>query len=245
MKNLGGHMGIAGSGILSLVLTVALVLAVNRMTGFNGFTLTLWSVVPVGAILAGAAASSGIHAGSRLFRTRPTQFLLPFAVVGAALAQGVIYYGEYSNLVLGNGLRVASRIGFLNYLDIRLTTAYLRSGSAQADIGDVGAFGYWLAVFQFAGFVLGGLATAILLEDRPACGSCSRHLRMLATGTQHFNDRDAFDTYYENVLSLPLDGPEFADWITYDPDRKEVREGSLLVTSTLMDCPRCQCQHMS
>ena len=64
-------------------------------------------------------------------------------------------------------------------------------------------------------------------------------------GTQHFNDHDAFDTYYENVLSLPFDGPEFADWMTYDPDRGEIREGSLLVTSTLLDCPRCRCQHIA
>jgi hypothetical protein len=146
MKNLGGHMGVAGSGIVTLALTVALVAAVNRITAFNLFTLTLWSAVPAGAILTGAAAATGIHLGSRLFQTRPTWLL--HAIVGAALAQPAIYYDEYSALVLENGFRVADHIGFLNYLDIRLTTGYLRSGPAQASARDIGALGYWLALFS-------------------------------------------------------------------------------------------------
>jgi hypothetical protein len=245
VENLRGRVGVAGFGILSLVLAVALVTVVNRATGFNPFTLTVWSVIPAGAILTGAAATSGLPLGSQLFRTRPPQLKIVYVVTGAALAQAAVYYGEYASLVLENGFRVAERIGFFNYLDIRLTTAHLRLGPSQAGTGDVGIFGYWLALFQFAGFILGGLGTFILLKDRPACGSCSRHLRTLATGTQHFNDRDAFDTYYENVLSLPMEGPEFADWMTYDPDRKQVREGSILVTSTLRDCPCCHSQHLS
>ena len=241
MKNPGGHMGVAGSGVVTLALTVALVAAVNRMAGFNLFTLTLWSVVPAGAVLIGAAAASGIHLGSRLFETRPAWLL--HAVAGAALAQAAIYYDEYSALVLANGLRVADRIAFLNYLDVRLTTSYLRSGSAQA--ADPGVLGYGLALLQFLGFILGSLGTSLLAGKRPACPSCSHHLRTLATGAQHFNDRDAFDTYYENVLSLPLDGPEFADWMGYDPDRMAIREGSILVTSTLRACPACRCQHLA
>ncbi len=236
-------MGVAGSGIVTLALTVALVAAVNRITGFNLFTLTLWSVVPAGAILTGAAAASGTHLGSRLFQTRPAWLL--HTITGAALAQAAVYYDEYSALVLGNGFRVADHIGFLNYLDVRLTTSYLRSSPAHAEAADPGVFGYGLALLQFLGFILGSLGTSLLAGKRPACPSCSHHLRTLATGTQHFNDRDAFDTYYENVLSLPLDGPEFADWMGYDPDRMGIREGSIRVTSTLRACPACQCQHLA
>lgn len=243
MKNPGGHMGVAGSGIVTLALTVALVAAVNRMTGFNLFTLTLWRVLPAGAILTGAAAASGIHLGGRLFETRPAWLL--HAIAGATLAIAAVYYDEYSALVLENGFRVADHIGFLNYLDVRLTTSYLRSGPAQAEAADPGVFGYGLALLQFLGFILGSLGTSVFARKRPACPLCSHHLLTLATGAQHFNDRDAFDTYYENVLSLPLDGPEFADWMGYDPDRMGIREGSILVTSTLRACPACQCQHLA
>lgn len=236
-------MGVAGSGIVTLALTVALVAAVNRMTGFNLFTLTLWRVLPAGAILTGAAAASGIHLGGRLFETRPAWLL--HAIAGATLAMAAVYYDEYSALVLENGFRVADHIGFLNYLDVRLTTSYLRSGPAEAEAADPGVFGYGLALLQFLGFILGSLGTSVFARKRPACPLCSHHLLTLATGAQHFNDRDAFDTYYENVLSLPLDGPEFADWIGYDPDRMEIREGSILVTSTLRACPACQCQHLA
>jgi hypothetical protein len=60
VENLRGRVGVAGFGILSLVLAVALVTVVNRATGFNPFTLTVWSVIPAGAILTGAAATSGL-----------------------------------------------------------------------------------------------------------------------------------------------------------------------------------------
>jgi hypothetical protein len=200
--------------------------------------------MPVGALLLGAAAASGWVLGSRRFQTRP-RHLLPQVIVAAALAQALIHYSEYSALLLGNGERVADRIGFLNYLEVRLTTAHLRLGGAQGDAGDVGSFGYWLAVFRFAGFVLGGLGAMLFIESRPACETCSRHLRELATGRQHINDRDAFDTYYENVLNLPMEGPEFADWMQYDPDRNRLREGTMRVTSVLQDCPCCRTQRVA
>jgi hypothetical protein len=41
VENLRGRVGVAGFGILSLVLAVALVTVVNRATGFNPFTLTV------------------------------------------------------------------------------------------------------------------------------------------------------------------------------------------------------------
>jgi len=86
VENLGGRVGVAGFGILSLVLAVALVTVVNRATGFNPFTLTVWSVIPAGAILTGAAATSGLPLGSRLFRTRPPRLKIVYVVTGAALA---------------------------------------------------------------------------------------------------------------------------------------------------------------
>ncbi|MGO4664884.1 hypothetical protein [Bosea sp. 2RAB26] len=244
MKNFGGHVGVAFFGILSFAITVALVTAIDRATGFNLFALSVWVVVPVGAALTGAAAASGYYFGSLLFHTRPNWFLLVQVMIVAALAQFAIYYAEYSTLVLDNGIRVADRIGFFDYLDIRLTTAHMRIGRAQTDTGAVGSFGYWLAFFQFVGFILGGIATYLILKNHPVCTVCSRYPRKLATSSQHFNDREAFATYYDNLFDHPVDGPAFAEWMGHDPDKGRIREGTILATSTLRGCPHCKTQRI-
>lgn len=242
VKNLGGHLGVALFGILSFALTVAFVTALERITGFNLFSLSVWVVVPVGAMITGAAAASGYYFGSLLFHTRPTWFLLVQILIVAAIAQMSIYYGEYSTMVLDNGVRVADRIGFFQYLDLVLTSAHLRVGRAQTDAGEVGSFGYWLAAFQFIGFILGGVATFLFLRFHPVCQKCSRYLRTLATRKQHINDRDAFSAYYDNLFDHPVDTQGFADWMHYDPDAKHIGEGTILTTSSLKGCPHCKTQ---
>ncbi|WNJ90126.1 hypothetical protein [Bosea sp. 685] len=244
MKNFGGHVGVAVFGALSFALTVALVTVISRVTGFNLFSLSVWIVIPAGAMITGAAAASGYYFGSLLFHTRPTWFLLVQVIVVAALAQLAIYYGEYSTLVLQNGVRVADRIGFSEYMDLTLTSAHLRVGRAQTDTGAVGSFGYWLAAFQFVGFILGGVATYFFLRRHPVCQSCSRYLRTLATRKQHINDNEVFSTYYDNLFKHPVDGPEFAEWLQYDPDNKQIKEGTVLATSTLKGCPHCKTQRI-
>jgi hypothetical protein len=186
VENLRGRVGVAGFGILSLVLAAFLVTVVNRATGFNPFTLTVWSVIPAGAILTGAAAASGLPLGSRLFRTRPPRLKIVYVVTGAALAQAAVYYGEYATLVLENGFRVAERIGFFNYLDIRLTTAHLRLGPAQGpamrESSDTG-----LRFFSSPGssWVAWGASSSsrTVRPADPARGICARSPQALSTST--------------------------------------------------------------
>jgi len=241
MRNWGGHIGVAAMGVVSLLLTVVLVAQTNLSAGFNLLTWTV-GILPAGAMLTGAAAASGAALGSGLFRTRPRRVVAPLALA-AAFALGVIYYSEYSALLLGNGRRLADSIGFSAYLEIRLTTAHLRPVRG-GDPGDPGILGYGVPVVQFAGFILGGLTTSLFRRGRPVCLSCSHELRQVVAGHQHFNDYDTFEAYYENVLELPLDGPEFADWMRYDPAGGQLREGSVLVVSTLRECPCCRSQRL-
>jgi len=245
MRNFGGHVGVALFGILSFALTVAVVTVIDRVTGFNLFSLSLWVIIPLGAMLTGAAAASGYYSGSLLFHTRPTWLLLVQVIIVAALAQIAIYYSEYSTFVLDNGIRVADRVGFFDYLDIRLTTTHLRIGRALIDTGEVGSFGYLLTLIQFVGFILGGMGAYFFLKVHPACQGCSRYLRQLATGKQHFNDRKAFATYYDNVFGHRYDWRAFAKWMRHDPGKKQVREGTILATSTLHGCPHCKTQRIA
>lgn len=242
MRNLGGHIGVAIFGLITFALTVAAVTVLDRLTGFNLFSLSVWVVVPVGAIVTGMAAASGYYFGSLFFHTRPTWFLLVQVLVVAALAMGAIYYFEYATIVLDNGVRVADYVGFQRYMEVRLTSSHLRIGRGQTDTGAVGDFGYVLAAIRFVGFVLGGFGTWAILRSQPVCQTCSRYLRKLTSRAQRFEDQNTFGVYWDHLFKHPVDSPEFSEWLRYDPTTAEQKVGDVLATSTLKGCPHCKTQ---
>jgi hypothetical protein len=203
MKALGGHLGVSIFGILSFALTVVAVVVIERLTGFNLFTLSVWVVVPAGALITGAAAASGYYFGSLFFHTKPVWFLLVQMVIVAAVAQIAIYYAEYATMVLENGTKASSLISFPDYLDRYLTKMHMRVGRGAQDAGEVGSFGYWLAVIQFVGFLVGGVAVFIFLKGYPTCQACGRYLRTLFKHKQNFNAQEEFSLYYETVFQHP------------------------------------------
>jgi hypothetical protein len=109
-------------------------------------------------MVTGAAAASGYYFGSLYFHRRPNWLLLIQMILIAGATQLLIYYLQYTTLVLDDGTKASDLVSFARYLDISLTSAHYRIGrGAQVDTGAVGDFGYWLAVIQCVGFLAGGL----------------------------------------------------------------------------------------
>jgi hypothetical protein len=246
MRRLGAWIGVSFFGILSFAFTVIVVIVVERLTGFNLFTLTILIVVPLGALTTGAAAASGYYFGSLVFQVRPTWLLLAQIVLAAAAAQLAIYYSEYATLVLDNGAKASAIVSFQEYLVYYLTTTHLRLGrAATIDTGEVGSFGYWLAAIQFVGFIIGGIGVYWLLVGEPTCQACGRYLRVLLSHGQYFNHQDEFAQYYDTVFRWPIDSSEFAEWIHWQPHRGKKEAGSIAVVSTLRGCPYCKRQRVT
>lgn len=245
MKSLGGHLGVSIFGILSFALTVVAVVVIERLTGFNLFTLSFWLVVPAGALITGAAAASGYYFGSLFFHTKPAWFLLVQMVIVAAAAQIAIYYGEYATMVLDDGRKASSLISFPDYLDLYLSKMHIRVGRGLHDAGEVGSFGYWLAAIQFVGFLVGGVAVFIFLRIYPTCQSCGRYLRTLLKHNQNFNDQEEFAKYYDTVFQHSIDTPSFAEWMQWQPHQGKTKPGSILCITMLRGCPRCKMQLIS
>lgn len=241
MKGIANSFGVAACGLVTSILTALAVVVVSKMTGFDLFTFSLWVVVPVGAILVGFAAASGYYFGSLYFHKRAGLFLLLQMVVIAGITQLLIYYMEYSTLVLDDGRRVSDFIPFGQYLDISLTSAHYRVGRAMTDTGEVGSFGYWLAAFQFVGFLVGGLAVYGYLWSKPVCQTCNLYLRPLAKREKSFPDADSASPYYDALFQHPVDGPEFAALIRSEA-KSEAKKGALSVTTILHGCPKCKSQ---
>ena len=240
---LGRHLGVAAFGLISFGLVALAVIVVNRLTGFNVFSFSFWVFIPAGALLTGVAAASGYYFASLFLQTRPTWFLLVQILIVTAAAQLVIYYGEYRSLVLDDGTMASDAIGFWDYLDIYLRSMHLRAGhGGHIDTGEVGDFGYWLAVIDFIGFVLGGLFVFFMLQTYPSCWKCSRYLRKISKTGQMFSDHDLFAKHYDSLFQHPVDSKPFADLMRANPKIRKPALDTVLVGSDLLGCTHCKTQ---
>ncbi|MBW8909078.1 MAG: hypothetical protein JF620_08665 [Mesorhizobium sp.] len=243
IAKLGGHLGVAVFGLISFVLVALAVIGINRLTGFNIFSFSFWVFIPAGALLTGVAAASGYYFASLFFHTRPTWFLLAQILIVTAAAQLVIYYGEYRSLVLDDGTMASDAIGFRDYLDTYLRSMHLRAGhGGHIDTGEVGDFGYWLAVIDFVGFVLGGLFVFFMLQTYPSCWKCSRYLRKISKTGQMFSDHDLFAKHYDSLFQHPVGSKPFADLMRANPKIRKPAVDTVMMGSELLGCAHCKTQ---
>lgn len=242
MKSLLESFGIALCGLATSILVALADVAIARMTGFDFFTFSIWVVVPAGALLTGFAAASGYYFGSLYFHKRANASLLIQMVLIAGAAQFLIYWTGYATMVLEDGRKVADFVPFAQYMDLILTKAHYRIGRGQTDTGEVGNLGYWIAIAQFAGFLLGGVAVFFNLKAKPVCGSCDLYLRPLAKRQKVFASADAAGGYYDRLFTVPVDGPDFAALIKSEAKVEKVEQGALQVDTSLLGCPTCKTQ---
>lgn len=242
MKGLLESFGVVLCGLATSIMVAIANVAVARIVGFDFFTFSIWVVVPVGALLTGFAAASGYYFGSLYFHKKATAILLVQMVVIAGLTQLLIYWMGYATMVLDDGRKVADLVPFGQYLDISLTKAHYRIGRGATDTGEVGTFGYWMAVIQFMGFLVGGLAIFMFLRAKPVCQSCNLYLRPLAKKQKCFANAESAGAYYDRLFTLPVDGPDFAELIRSAAKVDKPGQGALQVNTSLLGCPTCKAQ---
>lgn len=239
MRDYIDKAGVAVAGLITSVVTAFAVALFANLTGFNLFTLSVLVVIPVGAGLCGFAAASGYYFAAKYLHQRPTKMLLVQMVVIAAFTQWLIYWLEYQTLVI-DGVSISDVATFGQYMDATLTTAHMKLGRGlHADAGEVGTFGYWLAFFDFIGFLLGGAFVYLYLKEQPACPDCDKYFRSVATKGDSFPDTDEFSAYFYNVYANPVDSPEFAEHVGRDYSAGDAEQGTINLTTTVFECPQC------
>ncbi len=235
---------VALCGLVTSVLVALLITVAQHLTGFDLFTLSVWVIVPVGAILTGFAAASGYYFGSLYFHTRPNALLFLQMVLIAGLTFFLIYYLEYSTLVLDDGRRASDYVSFSRYFNLAITTAHYRFGRGARDVGEIGEAGYWFAVIQFVGFLLGGIAIFLTLMNHPVCESCKKYFRKLATAHKSFSNPAEMAEYHDSLFALPIGSLEFAAAASAKREAK-TEKGAAALTMALYGCPDCKRQQIS
>jgi hypothetical protein len=165
MKSALGYLGTILVGVVMCAITAIVVLLLHRWTGIAVYSFSVWVVVPLGALLTGAVATSGFRLGAQWLHFYPRRSLRLLIVICAAATWIGIYFAEYATLHLEDGTPVSDIVSFTTYLKVLFTKAehdlISRSGTAHGI--QFGTLGYVVAATQFLGFLLGGF----LLGDPP------------------------------------------------------------------------------
>lgn len=236
-----GSLIVAACGLSTSVITAFLIHLLYKLTGFNLFTFHLFVVVPVGALLVGFAAASGYYIGGIYFQKKASFFLFIQMVIIAGFTQYLIYYLKYHSATFETGEHVSNYITLGQYLKITLASAHFRSLRSAADLGSVGSFGYWLAVFDFIGILIGSILVFIYLSSVPVCGTCDIYYKPLAKLTKTFDDAGLAMPYLQTLFTHPMNSPEFEQMIQSVEDGGN-HDGALMVKTILHGCPSCRAQ---
>jgi hypothetical protein len=242
MRNILESSGVALAGVITSIGTAIAVTLVDRLLGINVFTFSLWVVLPAGAVGCGFLAASGYFLASKWLHQRPTKTLLVQMVAIAAFTQALIYWLEYKTMVV-DGANVSDFVSFGQYLDISLTKTHMMMGrGAHIDTGEVGSFGYWLAIFQFLGFLIGGASIYFVLKNEPNCSECNKYLKTLVTKKDSFADIDDLAMYYDNEFANPVDSLEFAQHVGIEHSAGKAQQGTINMETKVLGCPSCGAQ---
>jgi len=195
-KSVAEDFLVAPFGLATNFLIGLLLWWIEARFGFAFYTWTFWFVVPVGALFAGFAGASGYYAGSLLLGHRPTRLLLLNIVIGSILTFLLIHYLAYMTLQI-DGKDVSNYIPFSKYLDIAIRSTSMEfrlHGSKTGSTGELGSFGYVVAVLQVIGFAVGGFCVYAYLAAKPYCNRCSRYLSGKGKQIRYATDPEGLQT---------------------------------------------------
>jgi len=184
--SMSAEAGRRGAGIVVLagMLTTALALAAvwwldNNTTDFNIMGWYADYILPVGALLVGAAAGSGYGVASYLtgFRIRRGLLLtvLALQLTGYAAAQ----YLEFRTLTREGPLIDAEgqTLTFARFYHLRAVSFAWKDRHSDGSGKPLGSWCYFFVGLGVLGFVAGGVIAPAILMKKPYCERCELYMR--------------------------------------------------------------------
>jgi hypothetical protein len=221
-------------GIATSLLVVILNLLAARLVHFDLLSLSVWVIVPAGALIGGMGAAGGYYLVAKWTQTMPNRGLL-FNMVAIGFSTWIMYqWLDYYTLSLEDGTRVRDIASFWEYF--RVATEHMQltiSARSGAPTGALGTLGYAREALQLLGFSLGGLAIYMYLTDSEVCEKCRKYTRnrpLLDAASA-----ESFDTVL-NRAGVTM--PGIADEASQALGNRALAGIDLL----LLQCPACQAQ---
>lgn len=246
-SGLGKQVAIAAMGGMTSAITSVALAWIQVHAGFAVYSVTWCFLVPVGAIAAGALASTGYLLGARAFHMKPVGGIawnMAWACVGTYfLVHYLVYFWMEQD-----GTRVREVVGFWTYLDFTIRNTRLERIGGSDPGGELGAtWGYVYASLQLAGFAGGGLFTYAFLSSAPYCDLCTRYARKADGRKLYANDENELVARVGELRQLLADKryQEAVDLCTYTMGSRRFDSQGMRTVLTLHRCDVCRTAHLS
>ena len=236
MKILGSgrHFSVFSSILIGFLATTILIALLHIKFKIYVFG---WSVnfIPIGALIAGALASSLYGFMCKSLHVRAGASILLQVVVIASASFFLFYYLEY---ILAN--RVALQGSFVDFLNRIITLQDVYFGHQDQPLGRAGQYGYIIFAADWAAYVTGGLFALLLLRGALVCDVCDLYLRRIGRLSQHFTEQGSFLHNFAQTASHRGNATAIAEDLGAGIGKAAGQVGEIKVASSLLECPHCR-----
>jgi hypothetical protein len=221
------------AGVVTSLATIALNAIIARQSNFDFLSISVWFILPVGAMIGGMAAASGYYYAAILTDTMPSRTFL-FEMVGIAVSTWVLgIWVDYALATFSDGTAVSSQASLWEFFKFQAEHTQLTMnthGASGESFGALGGWGYVREVGQLLGFMLGGVFVWAYLSDREVCAGCRKYAKVESLLTAQSPDRFQDVLHQSNVVL-----PDLVE------DAKKLMGGSPFVglDLRLLRCPKC------
>ena len=202
-KRTGEDLLVGLCGFVTSLVTAIILWWVELRFGFAFYSWMFLFIVPVGALLSGSAGASGYYAGARIFNHRPTPLLLLNVLLASVATFFAIHYLSYVALEI-DGESVSDYVSFWQYLDIDIRSIAMEFRFRTTEIGatgELGGWGYAVAILQILGFATGGVCVYGYLVSIPYCEKCSHYFSAKGKQIRYTGDAEGLQASTLQVFS--------------------------------------------
>jgi len=170
-------------------------------------------VIPAGAILVGAVASSGYGLASWFSGVKITKRLLWAVLVLQVGGYFAAQYIEFASLHLVH--RGSSRpVGFFEYYDL-MARSFAWEQETGASGQPVGVWGYLFRALEVAGFAVGGICAPAIMRGNAYCENCQRYMQKR----------------YVALIPAWAKQAESGDWVAQQENQNALTKGREILSS--------------
>jgi hypothetical protein len=228
------HIQVLVFALITSTVTAFVNLLIENTIGIDIFSFGIFLIIPIGAILIGAAGASGGLLACLYFNIMPSKIDAIVLTAIAAFTMFLIYYLGYSTLVLDDGVLASEVVDFGTYLDLVVTKSQLILGRGLRETGEVGSFGYWLLAFKFLGVLLGGVGVFCILIGLPVCADCDAYFRKVSVKENMQPNVESAQVVFDKIKSGSEE--QYASAV----DSSVNGDCHVKIHFTLMRCPKCR-----
>jgi len=234
MRDMSAEVFTTFAGIIAAIAVVAINVGLERYLDFDYLGLTLWFVIPAGAIFGGFGAASGYYIAAKATQTLPTRRML-FEMLAIGVSTWLLmHWVDYATMRFSDGTLVRDQAPFWYYLEMRTEHMQLvlqnQGGRTIDTTPELGLLGYVHELLQIGGFLLGGFVMWLGLKSLEACAPCSRYAR-----TTKLLQRAPTPVFDDVLTRAGVALPAFAERVAHVLGKRRLVGLNL----TLASCPSC------